>query len=102
VVARIEKTKQESNIRHILYGDNLMGSRLKLRKIFLKTTINLSQTLEVTRINLWKEEMKGYNSQLWKDGKENLPPGCHLSWSTSKTLNRLRTETGRTAGNLKK
>lgn len=56
-------------IRHIIlqYGSDLAGSRLKSsqsRKTFLKTTFNrpnLSQTPEVTRIDLWKEVMKGHN-----------------------------------------
>jgi len=42
------------------------------------------------KIDLWKEEMIGHNSQIWNDPKESLPPGSHLAWST---LNRLRTET---------
>ncbi|VVC42658.1 Hypothetical protein CINCED_3A021662 [Cinara cedri] len=46
--------------------------------------------------------MKGHSAQLWKDPKERLPPGSHLPWSIWKTLNRLRTETGRTASNMKK
>jgi len=68
----------------------------------LKTTISLSQTPQVTRLDLWKEGMKEHNSQLWKDPKESLPPGSHLSRSIWKTLNRLRTETGRTASNMEK
>ncbi|CAI6377597.1 unnamed protein product [Macrosiphum euphorbiae] len=79
-----------------------MGSRLKSRKNFLKTTISLSQTPEATRIYLWKEAMKEHNSLLWKDPKESLPTGSHLPWSVWKTLNRLRTETRRTASNMKK
>jgi len=46
--------------------------------------------------------MKGYNSHLWKYPKESLPPGSNLPWLTWKTVNRLRTETARTASNLKK
>jgi len=102
VAARVEKTKQESDLRHPLYGGKTMGSRLKSRKNFLKTTISLSQTPEATRIDLWKEAMKEHNSLLWKDPKESLPTGSHLPWSVWKTLNRLRTETGRTASNMKK
>jgi len=102
VAARVEKTKQELDLRHPLYGGKTMGSRLKSRKIFLKTTISLSQTPEVTRIDLWKEAMKEHNSLLWNDPKESLPTGSHLPWSVWKTLNRLRTETGRTASNMKK
>jgi hypothetical protein len=46
--------------------------------------------------------MKEHNSLLWKDPKESLPTGSHLPWSVWKTLNRLRTETGRTASNMEK
>jgi hypothetical protein len=102
VAARVEKTKQELDLRYSLYGGKLIGSRLKSRKIFLKTTISLSQTTEATRIYLRKERMKEHNSLLWKDLKESLPTGSHLPWSLWKTLNRLRTETGRTASNMKK
>jgi len=46
--------------------------------------------------------MKGNDSQLWKNPKERLSPGSHLPWSIWKTLNRIRTETGRIAGNMEK
>lgn len=62
VAARIEETKQEPNIRHLLYGGNFIGSRLKSRKNLLKTTINQSQTTKVTRIKLWKKKIKEHNS----------------------------------------
>lgn len=81
--------------RHPLYGGKLMRSRLKSRKNFLKIKISLLQTPEVTRIDLWKEKMKEYNSQLWMDPNERLPSGSHLPWLTWKTLNRLRTKTGK-------
>lgn len=102
VAARVEKTKQELDLRHPLYGGKTTGNRLKSRKNFLKTTNSLSQTPEATRIDLWKEAMKEHNSLLWKDPKESLPTGSHLPWSVWKTLNRLRTETGRTASNMEK
>jgi len=66
VAAKVEKTKQESDNQHPLYGNNHIGSRLKSRKNFLKTTTSLTQTPESTRIDLWKKEMKEYNSHLWK------------------------------------
>jgi hypothetical protein len=101
VAAKVEKTKQELDLRHLLYGGKLTEKRLESRKNFLKTTISLSQTPEATRIDLWKEGIKEHNSLLWKDPKENLPTGSHLPWSLWETLNRLRTETGRTASNMK-
>jgi len=64
VAARVEKTKQELDLRHPLYESKLTGNRFKSKKNFLKTTINLSQTPEVTRIDLWKEGMREHNSLL--------------------------------------
>lgn len=73
VVTNIEKTNQKLYTRHFLYGGNLTGSRLKSKKIFLKTTIiSLPQTPELTRIDIWREEMKGYNLKLWKNPKKSL------------------------------
>lgn len=89
VAERVEKTKQELDLRHPLYGGKIMRSRLKSRKTFLKTTISLSQTPEATRIDLWKEGMKEHNVLLWKNPKESLPTRSHLPWSVWKTLNRL-------------
>jgi len=64
VAARLEKTKQESDIRHPLYGDKSTRSRLKSRKNFLKTIVSLSQTPKATRINLWKKGMKEHKPQI--------------------------------------
>lgn len=44
VAARVEKTKQKSDIRHPLYGGKLTRSQPKSRKNLLKTTISLLQT----------------------------------------------------------
>jgi len=52
MAAKVEKTEQKSDKRHLLYRGNLTRSRLKWRIHFLKTTISLSQTLEATRIDL--------------------------------------------------
>lgn len=68
----------------------------------MKKTISQSQTPEATRIHLWMEGMKGHNSQLWEDPKKSLPAKSHLPLSVWKTLNRLRTETVRTASKTKK
>lgn len=102
MAAKVEKTNQESDIRHPLRGNNCTRSRIKSKKYFLKTTISLTQTPETIRIDLWKKEIKGYNSHLWKYPKESLPPCSNLPWSTWKKLNRLRTKTARTAINMKK
>jgi len=91
-----------ASLTNLLYGDNYIGSRLKSRKNFVKTTISLTQIPETTRIDLWKKEMKGYNSHLWKYPKESLPLGSNLPWLTWKSINKLRTETTRIASNMKK
>lgn len=60
----VKKTKQDLNIRHLLYGADLVESRLKSRKTLLRR--QLASKPKVSRIDLWREKMKGHNLRLRK------------------------------------
>ncbi|KAE9537384.1 hypothetical protein AGLY_006407 [Aphis glycines] len=73
VVARGEKTKQELDLRHSLYGSKLTGSRFKSRKNCLKTTISLSQTSETRQYKLRLiRKGKGYEDRYDKKIKYQI------------------------------
>ena len=100
--AEAERTKQIHDPRHPIYGQTLPKQRLKSRKNFVATTKPLEKSQPKRRIDLWQDFLSKNDQDLSMGLKpeEALPPGAELNWRTWKSLNRLRTLTGRSKENL--
>jgi len=93
-----QKTAQKNDERHRLHGYQLAPSRLKSRKNFLKSTTEITTSLEPERHQKWipSKQTNNFKIKLVK----KLPPGYRCEWNTWKTLNRLRVVVARTKKNL--
>lgn len=96
VTCSLEKQKQESDPRHPLYGLSPAAGRLRSRKSFLRSAQPTDENPTDVRCRLWASE---YPQSLYPP-KENLPPGYKEPWPTWRSLNRLRTQVGRSKDNL--
>ena len=95
-----EKSKQETDPRHPLYGVLPVERRLKSRFSFLNKGCQFQLSPDKYKQRFWK---------LWERNQchptchqETLPPGGTLRWRTWKCLNRLRCLKGRSRATLKK
>ena len=79
-------------------------SRLKSRKSFLHEVQPLSQPPQTARLTLWEEQRsaKQHLAKLPIPTSEQLAPGHKSEWKLWKSLNRLRTGTGRSKTNMSK
>jgi len=83
-----------------MYGDTAQFFRLKSRKSFMNHTKAITSThIEVERMTRWRNQISRTSSCV---SNKSLPPGHDEAWPVWRTLNRLRTGTGRTKDNLKK
>jgi len=101
ISADLERTKLETDRRHILYGKVSHKTRLKSREIFLKYTNILTKPLEQAPIDNWKHAI-GHTENDQIQPVKHLPAGHDLDWSTWRTFNRLRVGVGRSKDNLRK
>lgn len=100
VACMVEKNKQETDPRHLLFNAIANKSRLKSRNSFLRSSSPTSEDPSAARLKLWKE--KHSPPPDYTVPAEQLPRGHKESWSTWKSLNRLRTQVGRCNHNLYK
>lgn len=100
IASMSERKKQQEDIRHPLYGQSPPPSRLKSRRSFLRYTEPLEYTKAQTRLSLWKESDDHRNQTLPLEPAEELPPGADQPWPVWRTLNHLRTQTGRCRANM--
>ena len=77
------RTRKTTEKRHQLNGHLGLVPHLKSRKSFIKCTDPINMTAKASR------------TELWRVGAEN-------PWTTSKALNRLRTQVGRSRVNMLK
>jgi len=82
VQADWEKTKIETDIRHIMHELQIPKQRLKSRTSFLKGT---NITPSESRLEKWEPEIN-YNNQ-WLQPSETLLPGHKNKWQIWKSLN---------------
>lgn len=96
IIADAERTKQESDPLHLMYGQRPpTNSRLKSRNSFLTRTKKLNTTTEQARTKKWKASLGGsVNVQ------EKLAPGSELPYPVWRSLNRLRVGVTRCRANL--
>ena len=87
-----------TDTRHPMYGYIPVLQRLKSRHSFTKCVEPLSMEPSKARCKLWSEEVSLPN--LFVSPVENLPAGHKLPWPTWKSLNRLRTQVGRSKENM--
>lgn len=102
VASQVERKKQETDVRHPLYGHQPPPSRLKSRRSFLTSVTPLVETSSLARISKWTTALSDRERELQITPNEQLPPGADQPWTTWKSLNRLRTRTGRCKTNMKK
>jgi len=74
IAAKIEREKQITDDRHVMYRITLIHSRLKSRKYFMKTTSPLRENPMVSRIEAWKERAGGDVLTGWGVPTETLTP----------------------------
>lgn len=91
-------TKATSDEHHLLYGHVPPAQRLKSRRSFLSHVQPLTTSWEETRLRqLWTKRLEDDlpPTDMGIPPSEALPPGSEAPWVQWKTLNRLRTGTGR-------
>ena len=98
--AKTQKFKQETDIRHTLYGHVPPRSRLKSRNSFMTNQSLNPDEAENHRLSTWKEWDKSPGNEAVQEPQENLPKGTELPRKDWVTLNRARAKVGRTNKNL--
>ena len=100
--SKAQKYKQENDIRHPLYGHQVVRQRLKSRRSFM-TIKNLNPMDSTTyRLGHWREIDNYPPSGAIQNPCESLPEGTNLCRRDWVTLNRARAGVGRTGDNLRK
>ena len=59
VASQAELSRQSTDMCHPLFGRSPARSRLKSRNSFLKTVQPMATPAEATRVNLWRDELRG-------------------------------------------
>ena len=100
--SRAERLRQSTDPRHPLFGSEPALTRLKSRRSFLSHVHALAQSKAETNMERWIDKLKSKppSVDMGIQPSESLPPGSNAPWPTSKTLNRLRSDVGRTKANL--
>ena len=92
VCARVEKTKQETNEAHYLYGQNPAERRLESRNCFLRSVKPADFPPKVIRCSAWLRRLQTIPHRATVNIDESLAKGFDRPWTTWRCLNRLRTE----------
>ena len=96
VASRVERSKQTSDPRHLLYGRQKPVSRLKSRHSFLSDVLPLQQSAELTRLEQWRVKMSHIDKEkIPCEISESLPSGHMSDRESWITLNRLRVGVGK-------
>ena len=95
--SRAERLRQSTDPRHPLFGSEPASTRLKSR-FFLSHVHPKAET----NMERWIDKLKSKppSVDMGIQPSESLPPGSNAPWPTWKTLNRLRSDVGRTKANL--
>ena len=91
VCARVEKTKQETNEAHSLYGQNPAERRLESRNCFLHSVKPADFPPKVIRCSAWLRRLQAIPHRATVNIDESLAKGFDRPWTTWRCLNRLRT-----------
>ena len=91
VCARVEKTKQDTNEAHSLYGKNQAERRLKSSNCFLRSVMPADFPPKVIRCSAWLRRLQTIPHRATVNLDESLAKGFDRPWTTWKCLNRLRT-----------
>ena len=104
VASRTERTRQDTDERHPLNVHLGVVPRLKSRKSFMAYTKPINTTAKAARLELWRDRLEPLDARVHLDisADEHLPAGAENPWTTWKTLNRLRTQVGRSIVNMLK
>jgi retron-type reverse transcriptase len=100
VSCNVEKLKQEQDPRHPLHGHTLPPSRLKSRKSFMRCTAAIESPQSQKRLTHWQNTRAPPEDYVRP--AEKLPAGHNQPWPIWKSLNRLRSQVGRSKENLLK
>jgi len=95
VSADVERLRQESDVRHPLFGHEPPVARLKSRKSFLRGTTPLWGSGSHGRLVRWREWCADDAGNVRPGVDESLPPGGDASYGVWRALNRLRSGVGR-------
>ena len=91
VCARMEKTKQETNEAHSLYGQHHAERRLKSRNCFLRSVEPAELSPRIIRCNEWLRKLQTTPHKVTVNQSESLARGYESPWTTWRCLNRLHT-----------
>ena len=86
----MKKKKQESNVSHSLYGQNLTESGLKSRTCFL-SSVRPAIHPNVIHCNEWQNRIKTKTHSCSSNLTESLARGHTSQWTTWRCFSRLRT-----------
>ena len=88
--ARVEKTKQETNEAHSLYGQNQTERRLKSRNCFLRSVKPADFPPKMIRCSAWLRRLQAIPHRATVNLDESLAKEFDRPWTTWKCLNRQR------------
>ena len=91
VCARVEKSKQETNEAHSLYGQNPAERRIESRNCFLRSVKPADFSPKVIRCSAWLRRLQAIPHRATVNIDESLAKGFDRPWTTWRCLNRLRT-----------
>ena len=91
VCARVEKTKQETNEAHSLYGQNPAERRLESRYCFLRSVNPANFPPKVIRCSSWLRRPQAIPHRATVNIDVSLAKGFDRPCTTWRCLNRLRT-----------
>ena len=87
VCARVEKTKQETNEAHSLYGQNPAEGRLKSENCFLRSVKHADFPPKVFRCSAWLRRLQAIPHRTTANLDERLAKGFDKPWTTWRCLN---------------
>ena len=91
VCVQVEKTKQETNEAHSLYGQNPTERRLKSRNCFLRSVKPADFLPKVIRCSAWLRRLQAIPHRATVNLDESLAKRFDRPWTTWRCLNRLCT-----------